>query len=123
MPSDLKKVISSSDSLPFFARVNTSPSSPLTWAPLIALSFFGMMKSPASLNNDSYLSVYSFDLRIAGVSNSRVDGVHDPTALTCAPLLIHSPNTTGVGEAVVVQIISASAIESPAPRTARAGIL
>jgi len=53
MPNDLKTVISSSPSLPFFVPDKTSPISALTCSSVTAPSFFGIKKSPASLKSDS----------------------------------------------------------------------
>ena len=43
----------------------------------------------------------------AAVSSSRLAAKHAPTAFTCAPGAIQSPSRTGVGDAVVVQMMSA----------------
>lgn len=75
-------------------------------------SFWGINKSPASVNVDSFLSTNRLDLTTASLSNSRKNGTLTTAALMCTPADNHSPFSKGSAAQFVVQIISAPATAS-----------
>ena len=100
-PTDLKKVISSSDCRPCLSPLMISPIS--AW-----ISAFGMIRSPASTKQSSRESTATRSARrIVVVSTSRFSGTNVPTAVICVPCCRSFPSKSGVAEVVAHKTISA----------------
>ena len=107
-PSASNRVISSSDVRPSAFPVSSPPIDPRICSRVISPSESGIRYSPASFSIASIWSAYSLLAATSSEVTSRVTGVKVPTALICAPFLIHSRLRYGSLEGVRVQIISAS---------------